>query len=557
MEFLKILLNRSKAFYAALVLISVINGLLNIALLMFINSAITKTPIPFFPEYDWLVFSSIVIVSFLAAKLFQTFLIKLSTKITFDFEMMVLRKVKNASFQDFEELGKEKVFTAMGDIRALGNLPEVIMNAINSLIIITCCFIYLFMTSVIGGGCVLFVMAMLLVIYIWRNTRIERKLEHLRSLQNSYFRYLNDLLLGFKELKMSLTRNHNIHTKFLEVNRSKARNLREQTSISYLNNELTGNYSWYIIIGAILFALPRVIDLDFAATSAFLVTILYMIGPIAVLITLIPTNTRVKIALGRLSKFNKTLSGNVAANMELEAHTEAANFSKVTFEEVSYEYFDKKKEKAFELGPLNLQVTSGEVLFIVGANGSGKSTFVNLLTGLYKPKSGNIKFYNDKMEPDESEATFKKHVATIFTHPYLFSENYDGFEITEENKRLTDLIAKMKLTDVVRYDEEKNTIDNRLSKGQEKRLAMVYTLLEDKPIIVLDEWAAEQDPEFRAFFYSVLIPELKQKGKTIIAISHDDKYFSYADRIIKFDYGKIEHVKEYLKQPREVKPIQQ
>ena len=115
----------------------------------------------------------------------------------------------------------------------------------------------------------------------------------------------------------------------------------------------------------------------------------------------------------------------------------------------------------------------------------------------------------------------------------------------------------MKLSDVIRYDAERNTIDNRLSKGQEKRLAMVYTLLEDKPIIVLDEWAAEQDPEFREFFYSTLIPELKKKGKTIIAISHDDKYFSYADRIIKFDYGKIEHIKKYINNTRKVKPIQQ
>jgi ABC-type siderophore export system fused ATPase/permease subunit len=263
----------------------------------------------------------------------------------------------------------------------------------------------------------------------------------------------------------------------------------------------------------------------------------------------------VKIALGRLSEFYKTLSGSVVANPELDVHTGEDTFSKVAFEDVSYEYFDKKKEKTFELGPLNLQVISGEVLFIVGANGSGKSTFVNLLTGLYKPLNGSIKFYNDKMQPDESEATFKKHVATIFTHPYLFSENYDGFEITEDNKQLSELIAKMKLSDVIRYDTEKNTIDNRLSKGQEKRLAMVYTLLEDKPIIVLDEWAAEQDPEFREFFYSTLIPELKQKGKTIIAISHDDKYFSYADRIIKFDYGKIEHIKEYVKDTREIKPI--
>jgi len=78
-----------------------------------------------------------------------------------------------------------------------------------------------------------------------------------------------------------------------------------------------------------------------------------------------------------------------------------------------------------------------------------------------------------------------------------------------------------------------------LSTGQRKRLALLVTLLEDRPIIVLDEWAAEQDPEFRQFFYEELLAELKSRNKTIIAISHDDKYFRCADRVIRLEFGRI------------------
>lgn len=78
-----------------------------------------------------------------------------------------------------------------------------------------------------------------------------------------------------------------------------------------------------------------------------------------------------------------------------------------------------------------------------------------------------------------------------------------------------------------------------MSTGQKKRLAYIASVLEDKQIYVFDEWAADQDPEFRKYFYEVLLQDLKQKGKTIIAVSHDDRYFSAADKVIKLEYGSI------------------
>src|SRR5262249_40882734 len=78
-----------------------------------------------------------------------------------------------------------------------------------------------------------------------------------------------------------------------------------------------------------------------------------------------------------------------------------------------------------------------------------------------------------------------------------------------------------------------------LSRGQRKRLALLTAYLEDRPLYVFDEWAADQDPQFKEIFYPRLLPELKARGKAVLVISHDDRYFPVADRILRLEDGKL------------------
>ena len=86
-----------------------------------------------------------------------------------------------------------------------------------------------------------------------------------------------------------------------------------------------------------------------------------------------------------------------------------------------------------------------------------------------------------------------------------------------------------------------------LSTGQRKRLAIIAAILEEKPILVLDEWAADQDPYFRKKFYTELLPLIKDMGHSIIAVTHDDKYYSYADKLYKMEYGRLKNVTSDVK----------
>ena len=100
----------------------------------------------------------------------------------------------------------------------------------------------------------------------------------------------------------------------------------------------------------------------------------------------------------------------------------------------------------------------------------------------------------------------------------------------------------MQLSDKVRVVNDRwSTLE--LSTGQRKRLALVVSLLDHKPLLVFDELAADQDPEFRQFLYEELLPRLRSQGTTVIAATHDDRYFHVADKVIKMEYGKATYVR--------------
>ena len=537
MSFLRTLLHKSRGALAFMILLGLFNSVLNAGLLIFINNTILDKDLPFLPEYEWQVFVGIVLSSLLVARFFQTYMIKLTNNILYSFEMGILKKLRFASFEDFESLGSEKAYTAINDTKVLANVPEVILNALNSLIIMGCCFGYLFWISPVGGGLVVAAMMVLLVVYLVRNYAIEKQLNEARDLQNTYYKYFSDMLRGFKELKMSLVRNNNIFDNFLIKNRQRTRDIQISTSTKYMDNELTGSYSWYIILGITMFVLPSFFNLNAEKTTAFLVTILYMIGPVAILVTLIPTYTAVKISAQRLNLFEHLLDS-IDTSVDIDPSTTIEKFESIRFEDVSYEYSSADRKQTFYLEPLNLEINKGELIFVVGGNGSGKSTFAKLLTGLYRPYTGNILFNGEKISNDE-HYVYSNQMAAIFTDNYLFTENYDDFDLSPNNPEFAELTEFMNLTGILNYNEEENKIDNYLSKGQQKRLALIYALMEKKDLLVLDEWAAEQDPRFREYFYKTVVQELQKRGKTVVAITHDDEYYSCASRIIKFNFGKI------------------
>jgi putative ATP-binding cassette transporter len=210
-------------------------------------------------------------------------------------------------------------------------------------------------------------------------------------------------------------------------------------------------------------------------------------------------------------------------------------FESVRFKDVVFHYRDLEGTPLFTLGPVNLTLRSGEILFIVGGNGSGKTTLLKLLTGLYAPDSGQIRI-DGKPLTRPSYPAYREMISAIFSDFHLFERLYGMDDLDEE--KANELLERMDIHTKTEIKDKQFSKIN-LSTGQKKRIAMVVALLEDRPIYAFDEWAADQDPEFKDYFYEVLLKDLKQKGKTSIVISHDDRYFDHADRLLKMEFGQF------------------
>lgn len=269
---------------------------------------------------------------------------------------------------------------------------------------------------------------------------------------------------------------------------------------------------------------------------SFIMILLYLIGPINNVLNSIPAIMELKVAWKRVKHFLSDIpaNGELLDRYQFADQDKYLSVERLEINDVSFNY---EGVEGFQVGPINLEVNKGEILFITGGNGSGKSTLAKLLTGLYTPDSGVIKVNSQVVNGME----LSEYYSAVFSPVMLFDKLYE-IELDGREKEVNELLKLLQLKDKVGVKGKKFSTIN-LSSGQRKRLALMQCYLENRAVFIFDEWAADQDPEYRRFFYKELLPAMKSEGKIVIAITHDDHYFHIADKIIKMDLGKIEFIK--------------
>jgi putative ATP-binding cassette transporter len=247
--------------------------------------------------------------------------------------------------------------------------------------------------------------------------------------------------------------------------------------------------------------------------------------------------SQVNVSVDNLERLEATLDKGLDESKDQEAEPliDLSSFAAIRFEGVCFAYKDPDGNATFQVGPIDGEIRRGEILFLIGGNGSGKTTFLKLFTALYRPTQGSIRIDNVEIGPANIQS-YRNLFSAIFSDFYLF-EKLHGLK-TADPERVNALLRLMEISDKTAFSEGRFTNTN-LSTGQRKRLALVVSYLEDKPVYVFDEVAADQDPEFRRYFYETLLPEMKSNGKTVVVVSHDDRYFHAGDRVLKMDYGKL------------------
>ena len=301
---------------------------------------------------------------------------------------------------------------------------------------------------------------------------------------------------------------------------------------------LAGTASWgqvlfFVLIGGVLFVLPAFQPADYGVLVGYSLVILYMMAPLDYLVSSLPILSQAAVSVQAIKQVGLALGEPEAAASGISTDTP---WHTLELQGVTHLYARDGEPGTFVLGPIDLALRPGELLFLVGGNGSGKTTLAKLITGLYRPQSGTLRL--DGEEVDEARlAAYRQHFSAVFADFYLFDKLL-GLDAPDLDLRAREELVRLRLDHKVTVDRGVlSTVD--LSQGQRKRLALLTACLEDRSLYLFDEWAADQDPYFKEIFYRQILPALQAKGKTVIVITHDDRYFDLADRLVKLEYGQV------------------
>ncbi|WP_413726215.1 cyclic peptide export ABC transporter [Sodalis sp. RH16] len=341
------------------------------------------------------------------------------------------------------------------------------------------------------------------------------------------FRALFD---GVKELKLNPVRRRRFINNEVATNIEAVRAERTRGYVLYGMATSWGSFLFFAFIGGVLFLLGRWLPLSHPVITGYAMVFLYMIIPIEGLLSALPNIATARVALARIQDVRRQLPAE-----PLQRAAPMPALKSLSLCGVTHHYRRELDNASFLLGPITLTLRPGELTFVIGGNGSGKTTLAKLLVGLYPPEEGVILLNGEPVGEADWER-YRQCFSVVFSDFYLFDDV--SSERPADDGQISTLLAALQLEHKVSIRQGRFST-TALSQGQRKRLALLLAWTEDRPFYLFDEWAADQDPAFKAVFYRQILPDLKARGKTVLVITHDDAYFPSADRLIKLDAGQI------------------
>lgn len=459
-------------------------------------------------------------------------------RLQWQLRLTLLRQVLAAPLRQTERTGFPRLLNLLGaDVKRLADyicdLPDAVVNVTIAL----GCFGYMAWLSPTVFLFNLVFVALAAGCYLVPE-RLAQRIGHRAAAANDqHTRHLHYAIGAVKNLLLSRARRADFLTGHFSASGTAVRRLNRQSRLVHL---LAERFAEVMVLGnvaCLLFALPRLIDLPVATATGILLAAIFARQPLKDSLDILPRTQRARIAIERMQEAG--LDPFAATEVESAETTPESSmtFAELSLDEVSFRYESDHGQPGFVSGPFSLHVRAGEIVFIAGGNGAGKTTLAKLLCGLYAPHAGTLTLDGAAVTSEADRAALRARFTAVFTEDPLF-EHVLGVPPEDATIRGRQLLRELQLDRKVSLENGAFTT-TELSQGQRRRLVLLAALLEDRPIVLLDEWAADQDPGFREFFYSDLLPGLRAQGKTVIAITHDDRYFDRADRVLKLDQGRL------------------
>ncbi len=531
--------------YFFLFVFSCISGLGNTMVIFAINEALNRVNALKSGLLAYLALGILMYV--IAQKLVRNRMVAISNETIYSKRMELIDRLLGTPFYLFEEVEENRIYATLNnDTETVSDMPAIIIDAITSGVTLICCFIYLGTINFYGLLLSIAIIALAAGLYFMEGKSANKLWERTRDIQNTFFQFITDLVKGFKELNTNRAKQRDFRED-MEKSCNEYKEKSTLASVKFTNVFVVGELIFTIVIGAVAFVFPILFkNIHMNELKTYVFVYIYMTGPVRGLLNNIPRIFRVNVSWKRINNLVQEITLlNSEYENSLEKSDTSGEYSPGTLsilekpsvlklKDIEYKY--KNSDNLFKIGPISLEFKSGEVTFITGGNGSGKTTLIKTITGLYKPSGGFIELDGKEV----SQRELGEHFSNIFSDYYLFEKLY-GINWEDKN----DIVKKY--LNVLQIDN-KVTVENgrfsttALSSGQRKRLALLVSYLDDKPICIFDELAADQDPEFKKYFYTTLLKEIKNQNKIVIAITHDDHYFHVADKVIKLDMGTVDNI---------------
>lgn len=507
------------------------NSLITLSILKVINTAISQNLPTIQLGKLGMLFLLLVLAFYIINVIFYRCVTKYVYSKIYNLEIILVKLISGLTLAEFEKINREKIFLCLEDLRSFIFFPSLFINVLNSSGLICVAFLYLAFQSWAVALSILVAVLSLIGVYIFYTRKYTKTLKTIKEKNEDYSSHVTDLFEGFKNFQLDSYKKNELLNGFLTKNRTNTKIIDIELSNKFNTINLINQFGVYMLLGIAMFLFPIMFGITGAQIFSIVFLLLFISAPIQRLLVQQQLYHRMKLSFTRVKELFTTLAVSDKSTKSLAERemNKKEGIAKIQLDNIEY------KHANFKFGPVTLNIEEEQVVFVIGGNGSGKTTFLNILTNLYIPCAGNITI-NDRHKISEIDY-YRDSFSAVFIDSKISRFNYSDFLLTD-NDDYKSWLRIFKMDNVV-GDFTQGALRRSFSKGQEKRVLLILALLENKQFLVLDEWAADQDPQFRKYFYEVIVPLLKSKGKTVIAVSHDDKYFNVADRIVKFEEGKI------------------
>lgn len=531
---LQLLAGRSMTMLALASIVGIASGLANAAAVVLIQNAVGGPQLPETRRFwEFLALCLLVTVTRIWS---DTMMMDQCQASMSELVSKLVARVVETPLRRIEEIGPSRILTVLTqDVQAINGAVQAIPKLLLNGAILLGCTVQLAWVNVAGALILLpiFALATCTSLYMMhRSTALQQRArvdtDHLMEL-------FRGQMAGIKELQLNAARRKDFLAELLATAESYRKHSVKVAAV------YTGMLSWFQLqfllpIGVLVFLMAPILQLPLAAVGAYALVLLYMNGPIVVVGTLLQSLGRGAVSVKNIQSLGLALESAPAAPSTAAAPAMPLKWSAIDLVGVTHRYPARNGETPFALGPLNLRFRRGEIVFITGGNGSGKTTLAKLLCGLYAPDQGVISLDGEPMLDREREV-YRQECSAIFADFHVFRQMF-GFRRPGIEAAALRRLKEFRLDDKVQVkDGQLTTVD--LSQGQRKRLALLISMLEDRQVCIFDEWPAEQDYIFRGYFYERILPELRAAGKTVLVVSHDERYTHVADRVIKLEYGQL------------------